>query len=385
VSSIDLLVRILGDSSSLTKELGNAESGTKGLGGSISGALSGGIGKVAALAGGIGIAAVAISDLTNAAAEDQAEQARFEAAIKASGAAVGDYQTVLDASMQTAQDKAFTDTQAREALTSLTTATGDATAAAALMGPAMDIARFANVDLATAADAVAKAQAGQDGALTKLMPGLEKGATAADTLAAATKGAAGSADAYANSAQGMQDSAGNAFGELTETIGSVFLPVLQAILPALIPLLKAFGTLVEALLPLIIPLVTRLGTALGIVANVLTTVVGWLVKLVTWLGNAMSAVGDFLAKINPFKDIKLPSLPFLNSTVVGMPAAVAFGGDFGRDVGGHASAPVGGGGINVNVFTTGDSIDAERAVTKALTRVLRMNTGLVLPTLPRTG
>ena len=84
---------------------------------------------------------------------------------------------------------------------------------------------------ATAADAVAKAHAGQDGALRKLMPGLEKGATAADTLAAATAGAAGQADKYADSAQGLQERGADAFSEVGETIGSVFLPVIKELLP----------------------------------------------------------------------------------------------------------------------------------------------------------
>ena len=67
------------------------------------------------------------------------------------------------------------------------------------------------------------------------MPGLEKGATAADTLADATKRAAGQADAFGNSAAGMQARGADAFGELTETIGSAFLPVLEALLPAIDP------------------------------------------------------------------------------------------------------------------------------------------------------
>ena len=58
---------------------------------------------------------------------------------------------------------------------SLVTATGDVTRRPSSSTGAQDIARFAGVDLATAADAVAKAEAGQDGALRKLMPGTREG------------------------------------------------------------------------------------------------------------------------------------------------------------------------------------------------------------------
>ena len=107
---------------------------------------------------------------------------------------------------------------------SLVTATGDVTLATADLSAAQDIARFANIEyLATAADAVAKAHAGQDGALRKLMPGLEKGATAADTLAAATAGAASQADKYADSAPALPERGADAFSEVGETIETVFL------------------------------------------------------------------------------------------------------------------------------------------------------------------
>jgi hypothetical protein len=363
--SVGLVVEIIGDASKLAGGLQDAGGKVGGFGASIGGSAL----KVAALAGGIGIAVNLIADMTTAAADDQAEQAKLEAAYRASGAAVGDWQAITEAAITTAQDKAFTDTEARDALQSLVTATGDAAAAAALMGPAMDIARFANVDLATAADAVAKAQAGQAGPLAKLIPGLDKGASAADTLAAATAAAAGQADVYASSAAGMQAKGANAFSELTETIGSVFLPVLQEILPVLVPLIQQFGKLVTAVLPLLMPLIHVLGTELSIVVTIISTVVGWIIKLVTWLSDAAGAVGRFLDSINPFKDIKLPSLPFLNSTVT---------------VAGGATSRAGAGPLvssgpapTINVFTTGDGIEAEQAVMRALRRTTRLNAGVV--------
>src|SRR5262245_19786603 len=133
--ALQLVVKLLADATGLTRGVGQAEGSIEGLGkkagpSGLGGILSGGIGKFAAFAG---VAALAISSVTNAAAEDAAEQARLEAAIKASGAATGDWENAMNSAISTAQEKAFTDTQAREALISLTTATGDVTAAQALM------------------------------------------------------------------------------------------------------------------------------------------------------------------------------------------------------------------------------------------------------------
>ena len=368
--TVGLIVEILGDASKLKSEISGV-AGPSGAGGLSAGFASSAL-KVAAFAGAAGIAANVIADLTTAAADDQAEQAKLEAAYAASGAAVGDWQTTMNDAITTAQDKAFTDTQARDALQSLITATGDAKAANELLGPAMDIARFAGVDLATAADAVAKAHEGQDGALRKLMPGLEKGATAADTLANATKGAAGQADTYANSAAGMQEKGANAFSELGETIGSAFLPVLQELLPAITPILLQLGELVKAVLPLLIPLIRKLGDGLRITADVISTIVGWIIKLVTWLQNAADAVGKFLEKINPLNGIKLPSLPFLSSSsaMVGS-AGVGRAATAGPTSSSSAGAPT------IQVFTTGDGIEAEQAIVRALRRVGRINGGVI--------
>ena len=365
--SIALVVEIIGDAAKLDASLNKAGGKASGFGGMIGGSAL----KVAAFAGVVGIAATAVIGMTQAAADDAAEQQKLEAAIKASGAATGDWIAQTDAAIATAQEKAFTDTQAREAMQSLVTATGSVTEAQTLMAGAMDIARFANVDLSVAADAVAKAQAGQDGPLRKLIPGLEKGASATDTLAAATSQAAGQADLYADSAAGMQERGSQAFDELTETIGSAFLPILEEILPVLIPIIKQFGELVKAILPLIIPLIKALAAQLRIMLTVISGVVGWVIKLVNWLTDAAEAVGDFLASINPLEGISLPSLPFLSA---------APGGGGGASARGFGAAPLSAGvaaPLTVNVYTTGDSIEAEQAVVRAVRRVARINGGVV--------
>jgi hypothetical protein len=58
---------------------------------------------------------------------------------------------------------------------------------------------------------------------------------------------------------------------------------------------------------------------------VLSTVVGWLIKLIDWIGKAASKIGGFLDQLNPFKNFKLPSLPFLSSAPAGVAGASARG------------------------------------------------------------
>ena len=221
---------------------------------------------------------------------------------------------------------------------------------------------------------IAKAQAGNDGTLRKLVPGLEKGATATDTLAAAQKAAAGSADTFASSTEGTMKRAGDAFAEAGESLGSAFLPVLDAILPALVPLIQQLGKLIQAILPILIPLLKLLGQVLGAVAGVLTTVVGWIVDLVTWLGRAIDSVGKFLDSVNPLKGISLPSLPFLSSSAV---TPVPAGLTRGVEPRSTFDPRVSGGGITVNV----QSADPE-AVVRALRRWSAANGGV--PSLNRT-
>jgi hypothetical protein len=170
----------------------------------------------------------------------------------------------------------------------------------------------------------------------------------------------------------MQEQGANAFSELGETIGSVFLPVLQEILPVLIPILKQFGALVTAVLPLLMPLIKGLAMELSVMVKILSTVVGWVIQLVTWLTDAAGAVGRFLDSINPLKGIKLPSLPFLNSTTAMVGSA-----GVGRGATASPTSTSSGGAPTIQVFTTGDGIEAEQAIVRALRRVGRINGGVI--------
>jgi phage-related protein len=322
-----------------------------------------------AMIGGVAGAAVAgikvLGDFTVAASEDRAEQTKLETAYKNTGAAVGDYLTSIDKAIQAGADKAFSDSEVRAALTPLITATGDADKANDLLAKSMDIARAAGVDLETASKAVAKAAAGQDTALLKLLPGLQKGTDATDTIRKATDLAKGAADDYAESAEGMGKRGSDAFGELTEAIGSAFLPILDELLPALLPIITALGDIIKLLVPILVPAVKVVVAALKIIIDVLTTFLGIIKDIIDWVSKLI----DALSKIK-IPDIKLPSIPFLSSATQGVSGLQGFG----ATPFGPAPAAVGNVVININ----GDPATIEREVIRAL-RSYGRRTGTEIP------
>ena len=363
---LGLTIEIRGDTKNLDSALKEGEGSVGGFGAQIGGSAL----KLAAFAGVAGTAVIALKGMAEGAAADQAEQDRLSAAIAAATGSTVDQTAAVDAAIAAGQDRAFTDSQTRDALQSLVTSTGDLTAATGLLGTAQDIARFAGVDLATAADAVAKANAGQDTALTRMLPGLAKGATATETLANAQTLAAGQADAYGKTTEGAMARSADAVGELGETVGSALLPMLDAILPALIPVIQSLGRLVQAVLPILIPLLKLVGAALAIVANALSVVVGWLTNLVGALKSAIDWIGTLLGKIGPLRD--------LGNLVGGIVGGLSVSATE-ASTRGAAPTSSGGGGSSVviNITATGDSLATEQAVMRALRRTTRINAGSV--------
>jgi len=351
--AVGLVVDVKGDTSNLDAALGKS----KGEVGGFANVLGGIPIPAAAAAGAVVGAAVAIGELTVAAAADRDEQAKLENAIKAAGAATETSTAQVEAAIAAGQEMAFTDSETRAGLEALVTATGNMTEATDLMALAQDVARKSGVSLEDASKAVAKAHAGQDGALRKLLPGMKKQTSATDTFAEAARLASGAADTYASSSEGMAAKGKDAFGEIGEEIGSAFLPILDEVLPALLPIVKEFGKLVSAVLPLLIPLVKVLAKVLGAVASVLSKVVGWVVKLVEWLAKAMRKIGGFLDAINPLKNISLPSLPFLSSA----PASAG-----GASTRGAPRASAGASSVTINVH---GALDPE-ATARQIRRIL---------------
>lgn len=295
---LGLTVKIDGDASGLGDALDKGGSKVTAFGKSID---LGMIAKATVVTGAIvGVVAV-LGEFASAAAQDQLEADQLAGAIAAAGAATGDWSAQVDQAIQRGAELAFSDTQIRDALTPLVGVTGDMARAQVLLTEAEDVARLAKVDLATASEAVAKAEGGQGGALAKLLQINAQGLTSTQVLAAAQAKAAGQASIYGGSTAAAGEKISNAMGELGETIGSALVPLLDAIMPAILPIIEAFGTLIKKLLPVLTPALKVLGAVFGVVGTAIGIVVDVIGALVDFFSKAIAAVGDFIGSLGPVK------------------------------------------------------------------------------------
>jgi hypothetical protein len=290
VSLPTLVVSIIGDASKLAGTLDDAGNKVEGFSSGVLGTAA----KVAGFAAIAGGAAVAIGEMTQAAADDAQEQARLEQAIKASGAATGDWAADMDEAIRAGQALAFTDTQIRDAMVPLVGATGDVAEASELLATAQDLARLKGIDLTTASEAVAKAHEGNSTQLERMLGLSGQGLTATQALAEAQRLAAGQATTYADSTAGGLDRMSIMFDEVGETVGAAFLPALEEILPVLIPIIEQFGELVSDLLPVLIPLLKLAIIPLKLLAKAISAVLDFLGPLIDWLGDAIGLISDFV-------------------------------------------------------------------------------------------
>lgn len=358
-----LTVKIEGDASGLNSAMGDATKSTKGFGGALGGLP---VGQLALVGGVAAAGAAALWEVGKAGANAAAEEKAYAKAIEQAGAATGDWVAQSDAAIAAGQKLAFTDSETMTALQQLTTATGDMTKSTDLLTTAQDVARMANVDLETASKAVAKAYAGNDAALAKLIPGLEKGADGYGTIANASKAASGQAALFAESGDAASMMLSDSFGELVEEIGKALLPAFKAIMPALQAVIKVMTVLIKAILPVLVPFIELLAKALGVVAKVLEVVADGIAWVIDRIKELLKPLGDAVGML---QNIKLPfSIPGFNSAGA---QAQAMGRSVTPMVGGGNPAP-----FTVNIY--GDPAVIEARVTKALRDYTRRNGSLAL-------
>lgn len=314
---LELILRAKDEASAVIQQasgkLGGLEKAT-GLTKAAFGALSG-----AAAAGLVG----ALSDVANAAAEDDASQARLMAAVQATGSAFADdLGPALEASIKHAQDMAFTDDQARDALTRMTTATGSAGEAMNLLPLAMDLARAKGIDLATASEIVGKVHEGNTSILKRYGITLAEGTSATDALGALQQKVAGQAETFGNSTAGSIFKVKDSFDEWRESIGHALGPAqgIIALLPGLstgftlaggavahvIPALFSFagtlftsvipaaGATVVALAPILIP-IALIGGAIALLAF------AWANNFMDIQGKAEAVIGFLTGLFDTFR------------------------------------------------------------------------------------
>lgn len=299
---IPLVVSITGDTRGLEKSLDSAGGSAQTFGQRFN---AGAILKVAAFAGVATIAVDGLLQLGKAAADDAREAASLELAIRNAGAATGDWSVQVDNAIARGQELAFTDTQIREAMTTLVAATGSVTEATGGLALAQDLARLKGIDLATAADAVAKAEGGSATSLAKLLKLSTEGKDATDILAEAQRLAAGQAELYGDSQAGAADRAGIKLAELGEKVGTLVLPVLEFLTDALEWLVDLIDSIATEHGPAFNRGVAKVGDAIAAFFRGVDKVRGFIDWFIGRIRAAIDAVADLidkLADLNPFAE-----------------------------------------------------------------------------------
>ena len=223
--SLILNVEILGEFKKLTQATKGAQGDLNTMGKSAQ-KISAGIGKAFAAIG-IGLSFRVITqelqEATKAAIEDRKSQELLALAMINTGKATDQSVKSAEAAISKMQIQAgIADDKLRPAYQKLFIATGDVTKSNRLMQIALDASAATGKDLDAVTQAMAKSLAGQDTALTRLIPSLRGSKTPIEDMAAAFKGAsteAANLDPY----QRMQV----IFGEIQEKLGTALLPVLD--------------------------------------------------------------------------------------------------------------------------------------------------------------
>ena len=231
-----LKLSILADVDDLKKKLDTGANEVEGFGGKLEK-----FGKVAAAAFAAAAAAAAAYagklaiEGVKAAIEDEAAQKRLATALEnVTGATDAQIAAVEKQILKQSLATGVADDQLRPALQRLATSTGDVKKSQDLLNLALDLAASRNVSVETAANALAKAYDGNNGALTKLGVGL----SAAEIKTLGFEGTVkqlsdtfgGAAATQANTFQGQIERLKVAFDEAKESVGAALLPTLQNLL-----------------------------------------------------------------------------------------------------------------------------------------------------------
>jgi len=182
--------------------------------------------------------AVALGDATQAAMEDQQEQAALALTLQnVTGAGAAQTAQVEKQISAMSRASGVADSDYRKALEALVRGTKDVGIAMKDMTLVMDISTATGMDSASVADALAKAYQGNFKALRSLSPEMStmiKDGASLNEVMDVLGGTFGGATANsAETAAGKMKILKNSIGETKESIGAALLPVLEAVLPVL--------------------------------------------------------------------------------------------------------------------------------------------------------
>ena len=239
-----LEVVITGDSRQLERAFGRAGKSSESFGRKLTRGAGKGmlfVGKTGAVAAVAGVAAMSVGLVKSAkaAAEAEASNARLSAQLKSMGKDTEQTRSRIEDTVQSlSRLGAFDDEDLQDAFTTLVRSSNNVSKSQKDLGLVANIARGAQVDLATAAKLVNRVNAGNVGSLKRYGIALEDGATKEEAIAALRRKFAGQAEAYSNTAAGAQE----AFAIATEN-------ALEQVGVALTPLIIEFSKFAQDVLP----------------------------------------------------------------------------------------------------------------------------------------
>jgi len=182
--------------------------------------------------------AVALSGATQAAMEDQKEQAQLALTLQnVTGAGAAQTAQIEEQISAMSRASGIADTEYRKSLEALVRGTKDVDMAMKDMNLVMDISTALQMDSATVADALAKAYQGNFKALRSLTPEMatmiKEGATLDEVMNVLGGTFGGATAKNAETAAGKMEILKNSIGETKESIGAALLPAVEAVLPYL--------------------------------------------------------------------------------------------------------------------------------------------------------
>jgi hypothetical protein len=298
-----LVVEIVGDASQLERTYKGAAAGTKAFSREVESAGRGalvatvgfrGLGRAIAYAGGSFLAFESVGAFLrssiDAAQEAQVGQRALAAQMRASGEAFKENQARIDQAEGSLARYGFTSEDSAKALTVLDRATGSITRSMGLQLFVANLARAKNLDLASAANIVAKVFGGQETALRRAVPGLEKHAHGLELIAEAEQKVSGQARAATTPSERFRAT----LHDTEVIVGTALLPVFNKYLGQLsvwLDKMNRSGKLqkdVNETVKAAVPLFNAVGQAAGLAA-----------KAVGKYGDALSGLRHTSSSGNP--------------------------------------------------------------------------------------
>jgi hypothetical protein len=180
--------------------------------------------------------AVALGSATQAAMEDQQEQAALALTLQnVTGAGAAQTKQIEEQISAMSRASGIADTDYRKSLEALVRGTKDVDIAMRDMNLVMDISTALQMDSATVADALAKAYQGNFKALRSLTPEMatmiKEGATLSEVMDVLGGTFGGAVAKNAETAAGKMAIFKNSVAETKESIGAALLPAFEAVLP----------------------------------------------------------------------------------------------------------------------------------------------------------